>query len=77
MGLSAFYPSAKTTTAEKAKAVVHHAIKNGVVLLNTATFYGPLNEMGYGSNLRLLKTCLEGIDRSRVHLMVKIGMDTR
>jgi aryl-alcohol dehydrogenase-like predicted oxidoreductase len=77
MGLSAFYTSAKNTTPEKAKAVIHHAVKSGVTLLNTATFYGELNELGYGANLRLLKHCLEGLDRSKIQLMVKIGLDTR
>ena len=50
---------------------------SGVTLLNSATFYGPLNETGFGANLRLLKTAIEGIDRSKIQLMVKIGMDTR
>ena len=43
----------------------------------SATFYGPLNEEGYGANLRLLKKCLATVDRSKVKLMVKVGMDTR
>lgn len=75
MGFSAFYGSA--ATPEKAKTVVHHAIESGVELLNSATFYGELNEVGFGANLRLIKTCLEGVDRSKIKLMVKIGMDTR
>lgn len=50
---------------------------SGVTLLNSATFYGPLNEVGYGANLRLLKTALADVDRNKVQLMVKIGMDTR
>ena len=77
MGLSAFYGSAKTTTEEQAIEVFHHAVAKGVTLFNSATFYGPLNDEGFGANLRLLKKCLVGIDRSKIHLMVKIGMDTR
>ena len=53
----------------------HHLI--GVTLFNSATFYGPLNENGFGANLRLLKTAIEGLDRSKIQLMVKICMDTR
>jgi hypothetical protein len=52
-------------------------VESGVELLNSATFYGELNDNGFGANLRLLKTALEGIDRSKIKLMVKIGMDTR
>jgi aryl-alcohol dehydrogenase-like predicted oxidoreductase len=77
MGLSAFYSSAKTTSPEQARAVVLHALDSGVTIFNTATFYGPLNEEGFGANLRLLKYCFEGIERSNYQLMVKIGMDTR
>lgn len=77
MGFSAFYSSAKRTTPEQARQVILHVLDRGVTLLNTATFYGELNETGFGSNLRLLKHCLQGIDRSRYQLMVKIGMDTR
>mmetsp|Transcript_33986 Transcript_33986/g.74854 ORF Transcript_33986/g.74854 Transcript_33986/m.74854 type:complete len:337 (+) Transcript_33986:79-1089(+) len=77
MGLSAFYSSAKDVTPEKAKAIIHHVVGKGVTMLNTATFYGPLNEPGFGANLRLLRGALDGIPRSQVHLMVKIGMDTR
>lgn len=77
MGLSAFYTSAKTVTPDSAKAVIHRAVQAGVTLFNSATFYGPLNEAGYGANLRLLRTALEGIDRSKIQLMVKICMDTR
>lgn len=77
MGLSAFYTSAKMVTPDSAKAVIHRAAQAGVTLFNTATFYGPLNEAGYGANLRLLRTALEGIDRSKIQLMVKICMDTR
>ena len=77
MGFSAFYPSAKNTTPEQAKAVIHHAAASGVKLFNSATFYGPLNEVGFGANLRLLKSCIEGLDRSSFQLMVKVGMDTR
>lgn len=77
MGLSAFYTSAKMVTPDSAKLVIHRAVQAGVTLFNTATFYGPLNEAGYGANLRLLRTALEGIDRSKIQLMVKICMDTR
>ena len=77
MGLSAFYESAKSTTEEQAVAVFQKAVECGVTLFNTATFYGPLNEEGFGANLRLLKKCLVGVDRSKIQLMVKIGMDTR
>lgn len=77
MGMSAFYSSASTSSEENDRAVIHAAIENNVTLLNTATFYGPLTKEGYGHNLRLLKKCLEGVDRSKVQLMVKIGMDTR
>jgi len=77
MGLSAFYTSAKTVTPDSAKAVIHRAVQAGVTLFNSATFYGPLNELGYGANLRLLRTALEGIDRSKIQLMVKVCMDTR
>ncbi len=56
-----------------------HAYDNGVTLFNSATFYGPLNEEGFGANLRLIRKCLEqtGVDRSKLQLMVKICMDTR
>lgn len=77
MGLSAFYASARNTTDEQAVAVFHKAVAEGVTLFNTATFYGPLNVQGYGANLRLIKKCLVGIDRSKIQLMVKIGMDTK
>lgn len=77
MGFSAFYASARQTTPDQAKAVIQHAVESGVVLLNSATFYGELNERGYGANLRLLRNSLEGLDRSSYKLMVKIGMDTR
>lgn len=77
MGLSAFYTSAKKTSPDQARTVIHHALDSGVTILNSATFYGELNEVGFGANLRLLRHCLEGVDRSRYQLMVKIGMDTR
>ena len=78
MGLSAFYSSAATTSEEQAIAVLRHAYESGVTLFNTATFYGPLNIVGYGANLRLLgKFLASGIDRSKIQLMVKICMDTR
>jgi aryl-alcohol dehydrogenase-like predicted oxidoreductase len=76
-GFSAFYPSAKNTTEDQAIQVFHHAIEKGVTLFNSATFYGPLNEEGFGANLRLIRKCIEGIDRSKIQLMVKIAMDTR
>jgi len=77
MGFSAFYASAKDVTEETATAVIHEAVKRGVVLINTATFYGALNVEGYGANLRLLRKCLQGLDRSSYRLMVKVGLDTR
>lgn len=77
MGLSAFYSSAREVTPDKAREVVTHALNAGVPLLNSATFYGELNDVGFGANLRLLRHCLAGIDRSSYQLMVKIGMDTR
>lgn len=77
MGFSAFYSSAKETTPDQAKQVIHHAHAAGVRLFNSATFYGELNEVGYGANLRLLQYCLQDIPRNNVQLMVKIGMDTR
>lgn len=77
MGFSAFYSSARKTTGASAKEVFRTAVESGVTLFNTATFYGPLNVDGYGANLRLLKECLVGLDRSKIQLMVKIGMDTR
>ena len=46
-------------------------------MFNTATFYGPLNEPGFGANLRLLNKCFAAVDRSKVQIMCKICMDTR
>jgi len=42
-------------------------------------FYGPLNEEGYGANLRLLNRCIHqpGVERARIQIMMKIGVDTR
>ena len=79
MGWSAFYASAKTMKEESAIELFKHCIDNGVTLFNSAVFYGPLTREGYGANLRLLNKCLkaEGVDRSKVQIMVKIGMDTR
>lgn len=77
MGFSAFYSSAAKSTDENAIEVFREAVKSGVSLFNTATFYGPLNVNGYGTNLRLIKKCLVGMDRSKIQLMVKVGMDTR
>ena len=52
-----------------------------MTLFNTATFYGPLNEEGFGANLRLINHCMKSVantyDRSKYQLMVKIGMDTK
>ena len=77
MGLSAFYTSAKKVSEDEAIQVFHKAVELGVTLFNTATFYGPLTVDGFGANLRLIKKCLVGLDRSKIQLMVKIGMDTR
>lgn len=78
MGFSAFYKSAEGNTDEKSIAVLKHAVDRGVKLFNSAAFYGPLNEEGFGANLRLLNKFLaSGVDRSQIQLMVKIGMDTR
>lgn len=77
MGMSAFYASATAATEEQKIRVFREAVRRGVTLFNSATFYGPLNAEGYGANLRLLRKCLEGVDRSSVQLMVKVGMDTR
>jgi aryl-alcohol dehydrogenase-like predicted oxidoreductase len=74
MGWSAFY---KTCSDEEAVAVFQAAVSSGVTLFNTATFYGPLNEPGFGTNLRVLKKCLATVDRSKVQIMCKICMDTR
>lgn len=54
MGFSAFYSSAKSTSEDQAIEVMLHALKRGVKMFSTATFYGPLNEEGYGHNLKLL-----------------------
>jgi hypothetical protein len=75
MGFSVFY--GKKSSPEQAKSVIHHATESGVTLFNSATFYGELNEVGFGANVRLLKSCIEGLDRSKIQLMVKVGMDTR
>ena len=77
MGFSAFYSGARNTSDQAAAEVFHAAIDGGVTLFNSATFYGPLNEDGFGENLRLIKKCLNGKDLSKIQLMVKIGMDTR
>ena len=77
MGMSAFYESAKTTTEEQAIVVFKHAVDSGVTLFNTATFYGPLNEPGFGANCRLLNKCIAAVDRSKIQIMCKVGMDTR
>lgn len=77
MGFSAFYESAKTVTEEQAIAVFKAAVAAGVSLFNTADFYGPLTPEGYGHNLRLLGKCLKTVDRSKVQIMCKLGIDTR
>lgn len=77
MGFSAFFSSAKETSVESAREVILKALELGVRVFNTATFYGDLNEEGYGENLRLLSQCFEGVPRESYELMVKIGMDTR
>jgi aryl-alcohol dehydrogenase-like predicted oxidoreductase len=80
MGLSAFYASAKTTSEEDAIKVVTHALSSGAAILNSANFYGPLNEEGFGHNLRLLRKCLDALppsERPSARIMVKIGMDTK
>jgi aryl-alcohol dehydrogenase-like predicted oxidoreductase len=77
MGFSAFYTSAKSTDESKAINVIHKAYENGVTLFNSATFYGQLNVHGYGHNLRLLNKCIRDLDRSKIQIMVKIGMDTK
>ncbi len=77
MGFSFFYANAKKTNPEQAKRVIHHAADAGVSIFNSATFYGELNQEGFGANLRLLKSCIGGLDRSKIQLMVKVGMDTR
>lgn len=77
MGMSAFYASAMSSTEDNNIAVFQEAVNRGVSLFNTATFYGPLNEEGYGANLRLLCKCLDHVDRSKIQLMVKVGMNTR
>ena len=79
MGWSAFYKSAKTMKDETAIELFKTCIDSGVTLFNSAVFYGPLTQEGYGANLRLLNKCLKapGVDRSKIQIMVKIGMDTR
>lgn len=78
-GLSAFYTHSANKSEEEKLAVLKHAYDSGCTLFNTAAFYGPLTIEGYGSNLKLLNKFLkmEGVDRSKIKLMVKIGMDTR
>jgi len=49
----------------------------GVTLFNSSTHYGVLNEVGFGGNLRILGKAMEGLDRSKIQLMVKIGLDTK
>lgn len=75
MGFSAFYGN--QTPHDQAAQVISHAFEKNVILFNTATFYGPLNEEGFGANLRLIKHSIQNIDRSKIQLMVKICMDTR
>ena len=40
------------------------------MMSHSATFYGPLNEEGFGANCRLLKTCLKDIDRSKIQVLM-------
>lgn len=80
MGMSAFYTKhvGKDEEAERFAKVFDTAIENGVRLFNSATFYGPLNEEGYGANLRLIRDILlPRVARGDIELMVKVGMDTR
>ena len=78
-GLSAFYTHSSNKTEEEKLAVLKHAYDSGCTLFNSAAFYGPLTVEGYGANIKLLNKFLkmDGIDRSKIKLMVKIGMDTR
>ena len=64
MGMSAFYSSARTTSEDNNIQVFRKAIEMGVTVFNSATFYGPLNQDGYGANLRLIRKCIEGLERS-------------
>jgi aryl-alcohol dehydrogenase-like predicted oxidoreductase len=57
--------------------VFRAALSGGVTLFNSATFYGPLNQDGFGTNLRLIAKCIQGLERSSYQLAVKICMDTR
>jgi len=75
--MSAFYSSAKEVSEKECVEIFQHAVQSGITLFNSADFYGPLNEEGFGHNLRLLKKCFETIDRSKIQLMVKIGANTR
>ncbi len=61
--------SGKNPSPEQAQSLVHHAFEAGVTLFNTSTHYA--------GNFAVLKTAIEGLDRSSFQLMVKIGMDTR
>eukprot|EP00669_Euglena_mutabilis_P006843 TRINITY_DN2318_c0_g1_i1.p1 TRINITY_DN2318_c0_g1~~TRINITY_DN2318_c0_g1_i1.p1 ORF type:complete len:307 (-),score=96.45 TRINITY_DN2318_c0_g1_i1:85-984(-) len=76
MGFSMIAITEPTSKEDTAIAVLKEAVKRGVVLINTATFYGPPGAEGFGANLRLLRSCLKSIDRSAYRLMVKIGVDT-
>ena len=55
------------------------ANQKGATIINSANFYGALNEIGYGENLRLLCKVISNpaYDATKTKLMVKIGMDTR
>lgn len=77
MGFSAFYSSSRRVSEEDKIKTFRHVVSKGVTLFNTATFYGPLHKDGFGTNLRFIRSALEGIDRSKIQLMVKIGMDTK
>ncbi len=71
MGMSAFYSSSFSSIDDEIHVgVLIEAMNAGVEIFNTATFYGPLNEEGYGANLRLIRKFLEKVDRSKIKLMV-------
>jgi len=64
-------------SVDAARALVREALRRGVTLFHSSAAYGPPTEDGYGSNLRLLRSCLEGVDRAAYQLMVEVGLDTR
>ncbi len=77
MGFSAFYSSSRRVSEEDKIKTFRHVVNKGVTLFNTATFYGPLHKDGYGANCRFIRTALDGLDRSKIQIMCKIGMDTK